>query len=85
MDSEFILRQFQEIEEKVGKVIELCRSQETINLELRNRIKILEEEIQEKVEAGNNYVVEKGLIRSKIDSVLAKLEEIEEVKKLWPK
>ena len=80
MDSEFILRQFQEIEEKVGKVIELCKSQETINLELRNRIKILEEEIQEKVEAENNYVAEKGLIRSKIDSILAKLEEIEEVK-----
>ena len=80
MDSEFILRQFQEIEEKVGKVIELCKSQETINLELRNRIKILEEEIQEKVEAENNYVAEKGLIRSKVDSILAKLEEIEEVK-----
>jgi len=76
LDSEFILRQFQEIEEKVGKVIELCKSQETINLELRNRIKILEEEIQEKVEAENNYVAEKGLIRSKVDSILAKLEEI---------
>jgi hypothetical protein len=74
------LRLFQEIEEKVGKVIELCKSQETINLELRNRIKILEEEIQEKVEAENNYVAERGLIRSKVDSVLAKLEEIEEVK-----
>ena len=80
MDSEFILRQFQEIEEKVGKVIELCKSQETINLELRNRIKILEEEIQEKVEAENNYVAEKGLIRLKVDSILAKLEEIEEAK-----
>jgi hypothetical protein len=80
LDSEFILRQFQEIEEKVGKVIELCKSQETTNLELRNRIKILEEEIQEKVEAGNNHVAEKGLIRSKIDSILAKLEDIEEVK-----
>ena len=79
MDSEFILRQFQEIEEKVGKVIDLCKSQESINLELNNRIKILEEEIQEKVEAVNNYVAEKGLIRSKIDSVLAKLEKIEEM------
>lgn len=73
------MRQFQEIEEKIGKVIELCKSQETTNLELRNRIKILEEEIQEKVEAGNNYVAEKGLIRSKIDSVLARLDEIEGV------
>jgi hypothetical protein len=80
LDSEFILRQFQEIEEKVGKVIELCKSQETINLELRNRIKILEEEIQEKVEAENNYTAEKGLIRSKIDRVLAKLEDIEDAK-----
>lgn len=79
MDSKFILRQFQEIEDKVGKVIEFCRSQETTNLELRSRMKILEEEIQEKVEAENNYVAEKGLIRSKIDSVLAKLDDIEDV------
>jgi len=79
LDSELILRQFQEIEDKVRKVTELCKSQETTNLELRNRIKILEEEIQEKVEAENNYAAEKGLIRSKIDSILAKLEEIEDV------
>jgi len=79
LDSKFILRQFQEIEDKVGKVIEFCRSQETTNLELRSRMKILEEEIQEKVEAENNYVAEKGLIRSKIDSVLAKLDDIEDV------
>lgn len=78
MDSEFILRQFKEIEEKVGKVIEICKSQETTNLELRNRIKILEEEIQEKVEAENNYTAERGLIRSKIDNILTKLEDITE-------
>jgi len=80
LDSEFILRQFQEIEEKVRKVVDLYTSQETTNLELRNRIKILEEEIQEKVEAEHKYVAEKGLIRSKIDSILAKLEDMEEVK-----
>ncbi len=80
MDSEFILRQFQEIEEKVGEVVDRCRSQETTNLGLRNRVKILEEEIQEKVEAENNYVAERGLIRSKIDTILAKLEDIEDVK-----
>lgn len=79
MDSEFILRQFREIEEKVGKVIDLYKSQETINLELKNRIKILEEEIQEKADAENKYVAEKGLIRSKIDSILTKLEDIAEV------
>ena len=76
MDNEFILKQFEEIEQKVEKLIEICNALEATNLEQKNKIKSLEEEIQGKVEAERNYAEEKALIRSKIDGLLVKLDEV---------
>lgn len=76
MNNESILRQFEEIEKKVESLIEVNKSLEATNLELRNKIKRLEEELQGKVEAENNYVEERALIRSRIDSLLVRLEDI---------
>ena len=79
MDNEFILRQFEEIEKKVDKLIDINKSLEATNLESRNKIKRLEEELQGKVDAETHYTQEKALIRSKIDSLLVRLEDITEV------
>ena len=79
MDNEFILRQFEEIEKKVEKLIEINKSLEATNLESSNKIKRLEEELQGKVDAETNYTQEKALIRSKIDSLLVRLEDITEI------
>lgn len=79
MDNEFILKQFDEIEKKVEKLINVCKSFETTNLELRNKVERLEEELQGKVEAENNYAQERALIRSKIDGLLGRLEDMTEV------
>jgi peptidoglycan hydrolase CwlO-like protein len=79
LDNEIISRQFEEIEKKVGKLIDVYKSLEATNLELRNKIKRLEEEFQGKVDAETNYTQEKALIRSKIDSLLVRLEDITEV------
>ena len=76
MDNELILRLFEKIEKKVESLIEVNKSLEATNLELRNKIKRLEEELQGKVEAENNYVEERALIRSRIDSLLVRLEDI---------
>jgi len=70
------LRLFEKIEKKVESLIEVNKSLEATNLELGNKIKRLEEELQGKVEAENNYVEEKALIRSRIDSLLVRLEDI---------
>ncbi len=75
MDNEFVLNQFEEVERKVEKLIETCKALEATNLEQKNKIKRLEEEIQGKVEAERSYAEEKSLIRSKIDGLLVKLEE----------
>jgi len=79
LDNEFILRQFEEIEKKVEKLIDINKSLEETNLESRNKIKRLEEELQSKVDAETNYTQEKALIRSKIDSLLVRLEDIAEI------
>jgi CHASE3 domain sensor protein len=76
LDNEFILKQFEEIEQKVEKLIELCNSLEVTNLEQKNKIRSLEEEIQGKVEAERSFAEEKALIRSKIDGLLVKLDEV---------
>jgi peptidoglycan hydrolase CwlO-like protein len=79
LDNEIILRQFEEIEKKVEKLIDVYKSLEATNLELRNKIKRLEEELQGKVDAESKHTQEKNLIRSKIDSLLVRLEDITEI------
>jgi len=76
VDNDFILKQFEEIEHKVSNLIENCKAQAAANSELKNKLNSLEEEIQGKVEAENNYAEEKALIRSKIDGLLARLDDI---------
>lgn len=78
MDNEFIVEQFEEIEKKVEKLIDVLKSHETTNLEFRNKIKGLEERLQGKNEAESNYSQERALIRSKIDSLLVRLGDITE-------
>ena len=78
MDYEFFLRQFEEIEKKVENLIVVCKSLEVTNLELSNKIKSLEEELQGKIEAEKKIAQEKALIRSKIDNLLVRLEELTE-------
>jgi peptidoglycan hydrolase CwlO-like protein len=79
VDNDFVLKQFGEIEHKVENLIENCKAQAAANSELKNKLKRLEEEIQGKVEAENNYAEEKALIRSKIDGLLARLDDISEI------
>ena len=78
MNNEKILRQFDEIEQKVEKLIDVCKSLEATNLELNNKVEKLEQELQGKLETENNYQEERALIRSKIDSLLVRLEDITE-------
>ncbi len=79
MDNAIISNRFKEIEKKVARLIEVCKEHEAANFELKNKIKSLEEELLGKIEAEKSYAQEKALIRSKIDSLLVRLEEIIEV------
>ena len=76
MDKEQFIRQFEEIEQKIEKIIGVLKTYETTNLELRNTIERLEEELQGKIEAENAHAEERALIRSKVDHLLTRLEDI---------
>jgi len=79
LNNELIIQQFDQIERKVERLIEVCRSLEANNAELRERIGQLEADLQQKIEAENGYNQEKDLIRSKIDGLLARLDSISQV------
>jgi hypothetical protein len=79
LDNAIISSQFNDIEIKVARLIEICKRHKAANLELQNKIKSLEEELLGKIEAEKGYVQEKALIRSKIDSLLVKIEENMEI------
>jgi uncharacterized coiled-coil DUF342 family protein len=78
VDNNVIVRQFEDIEQKVERLIGVCRQLEAANSELSNKIEQLEKDLQGKIEEEKRYQAEKDLIRSKVDSLLAKLEDISE-------
>jgi hypothetical protein len=79
LDNAIISNQFNDIEKKVARLIEICKRNEAANLELKNKIHSLEEELLGKIEAEKSYAQEKALIRSKIDTLLVKIEENMEI------
>ena len=80
LDNNNVMRQFDQIEEKVGNLIERCNLLEKLNFELSVKVKSLEAELTEKVETENKHSEQKALIRSKIDNILSKLDNFNENK-----
>ena len=78
MDTELVLMQFEEIEQKVDQLIENCNALKITNSELTDRVESLENELQEKIEIENRYVKERELVSSKIDGLLNRLEQKED-------
>ncbi len=80
METEVLLmQQFEEIEQKVERLIAICSSLEARNIQLKNTITSLEAEIHIKSEALEKFSEERTMIRSKIDTLLVKLENIAEM------
>lgn len=73
METDEVMHQFDRLETKIASLIDQCKSLEDANTELRRRVEELESALEEKVEAENQYSEQKALIRSKIDNLLAKL------------
>lgn len=76
MESEALFSLFTEIEAKVEKLIDLCRLQQAANSELHQKVKQLEEELHLKNESAQRHAEEKAFIRSRVDNLLAKLEDL---------
>ena len=78
LDIEAILQQFELIEQKVEHVVQARHQLQRENEELNSRIQRLEHLIQEKNEAEKKQEELTTLVRSKIDSLIGRLEGITE-------
>jgi len=76
LDNDNVMLQFDQIEQKVGNLIKQCKDFENLNFELSGKVKSLEAELKKKVEIENEYSKQKTLIRSKVDNLLAKLNDL---------
>ena len=68
--------QFDQIEQRIGNLIKQCKNLENLNFELSEKVKSLEAALNKKVESENEYSQQKTLIRSKVDHLLAKLNDL---------
>lgn len=73
MNDEEVLSQFDKIEKRVEQLIETCRSLEAANVELNNKYERLKQEANGKADAEKRYLEQRDLIRSKVDSLLSRL------------
>ncbi len=73
MDNEFLDSKFNDIDEKVDFLIELCQTLQIENNELMSKVKNLESELDKKNETEERYAEQQTIIRSKIDGLLSKL------------
>ena len=78
MDTETIVKQFGEIEQKIETLVKNNKSLVTANMELKDKITQLEAELQAKTESEERNNEVKTLIRTKIDSLMERLDGITE-------
>jgi hypothetical protein len=74
-----LMQQFEEIEQKVERLIAICSSLVARNIQLDNIKSSMEAEILAKTETLEKLSKERTMIRSKIDVLLVKLENIAEM------
>jgi len=78
LDNDTILKQFEEIEKRVERLIGACQTLKAANAELNEKVGRLEAELLEKnQEEGKNTEI-KALIRTKIDNLMERLEGVAE-------
>lgn len=75
MDDNQILKQFDQIEQKIEYLIKRCRELEFEKAKYIDEIERLEKELQIKIGIENQNIEENKLIRSKVNSLVARLDE----------
>jgi uncharacterized coiled-coil DUF342 family protein len=73
-----VLQHFDALEKKIEHLIETCRQLEATKAELMQQNNELERQLQEKLAEHQQHQELKGLIRSKIDSLMGRLDELAE-------
>ena len=76
------LQQMGELEKKIERLIVLFASQAEALLELKKKNETIEEELRNRAESEKHYGEERTIVRSKVDSLLARLEGIADATQL---
>jgi len=78
VDTETVLNQFNELEKRLDYLIETCKRLEAENARLVQEKQILSDQLQEKSVAERQHNELKDLVKSRIDSLMGRLDEISE-------
>jgi len=79
VDNELILQQFEEIEKRIERLVAGYQPLKETNSKFEAKIKKLEGELKTRTKTENRNRAIKDKIRSKIENLLVKLEDITEV------
>jgi len=79
VENEAIDKKFNDIDEKVDFIIELCQTLQAENAELTSKVEILESELKEKKEKEGLQNEQQTAIQAKIDRLLSKLDNFSEI------
>ncbi len=74
MGNEQIHSRFDEIDKKIDKLLERCRSLQMENQDLTLRINHLESDLEAKIQSEAQVSEQEAVIQSKIDGLLTKLD-----------
>ncbi len=76
MEEDSFPGQFKKLEDKIEELIQTCRDLQQTESELEAKIYDLEGALTTKAAAEQEYVEEKSMVRSKIDDLLSKLDQV---------
>lgn len=76
MEKDSIPQQFQKLEEKVGQLVQTCHDLQQSEVALKAKVGELEEALKTQDATSQHYMEEKTMIRSKIDNLLSKLDQV---------
>ncbi|MBF0234687.1 MAG: DUF904 domain-containing protein [Desulfamplus sp.] len=79
MENEAIDKKFNDIDEKVDFIIELCQTLQAENTELTSKIEVLQSELKEKKEKEGLQNEQQIAVQAKIDRLLSKLDSFSEI------
>jgi predicted nucleic acid-binding Zn-ribbon protein len=76
LDRETVLQQFSQLEKKIEDLIESCKRLESTNADLNQQNQQLSQQLEEKIATEQEHDDLKGLIRSRIENLMGKLDGI---------
>ena len=76
MEEDSFPGQFKKLEDRIEELIQTCRDLQQTKSELEAKIYDLEGALRTKATAEQEYVEEKSMVRSKIDDLLSKLDQV---------